>query len=68
MFNSLGLLEFMHHKAPTYERITLEFLSTVTFKLDKRWRGSTYEIFGNMTFHLYNDDYEMTVEELGQCL
>lgn len=35
MFINLGIIEFMHNDAPTYERITLEFLSTVKFYLEK---------------------------------
>ena len=31
MFHVLGMLEFMSLEAPTYERITLEFLSTLEF-------------------------------------
>lgn len=37
MFHVLGMLEFMSLEAPTYERITLEFLSTFEFQLEKRW-------------------------------
>lgn len=35
MFHVLRMLEFMSLKAPTYERITLEFLSTLEFQLEK---------------------------------
>lgn len=35
MFHVLRMLEFVHCEAPTYERITLEFLSTIEFKLKK---------------------------------
>ena len=31
MFHVIGLLEFMHFEAPTFERITLEFLSILDF-------------------------------------
>ncbi|KAI5418004.1 hypothetical protein KIW84_042586 [Lathyrus oleraceus] len=37
MFHVLGMLEFVHCETPTYERITLEFLSTIEFKLKKGW-------------------------------
>ena len=33
MFHVLGMLEFMSLEAPTYERSTLEFLSTLEFQL-----------------------------------
>lgn len=35
MFHSIGLLDFMQREKPTYERTTLEFLSTLDFKLCK---------------------------------
>lgn len=68
MFHNLGIFEFMHADVPTYERITLEFLSTVKFKLEKNWTGHVYEYFGTMSFRLYNEDYSMSVIQLGQCL
>ena len=33
MLHVLGILEFMQHETPTFERITLEFLSSVECKL-----------------------------------
>lgn len=33
MFHVISLLEFMHFEAPNFERITLEFLSTLDFQL-----------------------------------
>lgn len=41
MFHVLGMLELMHCETPTYERITLEFFSTIKFKLKKGWTGTT---------------------------
>ena len=44
VFHSTGLLDFIQVEAPTYERITLEFLSTLDCKLKKRElmaRGTT---------------------------
>lgn len=40
MFHTLGMLEFMQLEAPTCVRITLEFLSTIEFKLKNRWNGT----------------------------
>lgn len=54
MFHILGLLEFVHCEAPTYERITLEFLSTIKFKLKKGWTGTTMYFGGTVNFRLYN--------------
>lgn len=68
MFHVLGMLEFVHYKAPTYERITLEFLSTIEFKLKKGWTGTTMYFRGTMSFRLYNVDHKLTVEQLGEIL
>lgn len=35
IFHVIGLLEFMHFEAPTFERTTLEFLSTLDFQLQR---------------------------------
>ena len=68
LLNNLRILEFMHHDAPTYERITLEFLSTLSFKLEKEWNGSAMDYFGTLNFRMYNEDHSMSVIQLGQCL
>lgn len=44
MFHTLGMLEFMQLEAPTYARTTLEFLSTIEFKLRNRWNGTEKRI------------------------
>lgn len=68
MFHVLRMLEFVHCEAPTYERITLEFLSTIDFKLKKGWTGTTIYFGGTMSFRLYNVDHKLTVEQLGEIL
>jgi hypothetical protein len=68
MFHVLGMLEFVQCEAPTFERITLEFLSTIEFKLKKGWTGTTMYFGGTMSFRLYNVDHELTVEQLGEIL
>lgn len=68
MFHVLGMLEFVHCETPTYERIILEFLSIIEFKLKKGWRGTTMYFGGTMSFRLYNVDHELTVEQLGEIL
>lgn len=62
MFHVLGMLEFMSLEAPTYERITLEFLSTLKFQLEKRWIDTTKYYFGTLRFRLFNNDHELSVE------
>lgn len=68
MFHVLGMLVFVHCEAPTYERITLEFLSTIEFKLKKGWTGTTMYYGGTMNFRLYNIDHELIVKQLGGIL
>lgn len=65
MFHVLGMLEFVHCKAPTFECITLEFFITIEFKLKNEWTGTTMYYGGTMHFRLYNVDHELTVEKLG---
>ena len=68
MFHSVGMLEFMQFEAPTFERITLEFLSTVEFRLKHRWTGTEREYYGTLTFRLFNNEHELTVDQLGAVL
>src|SRR4051812_34728175 len=68
MFHVLGILEFMHCEALTYERITLEFLSSVNFQLQSVMEDEYHCHSGTMTFRLYNEDHTLTVEELGAVL
>lgn len=54
----------MSLEVPTYERITLEFLSTLEFQLEKRWINTTRYYYGNIRFRLFNNNHELSVEEL----
>lgn len=68
MFHVIGLLEFMNFKASTFERITLEFLSTLDFQLQRKWLGNMRYYFGTLKFVIFNENHELTVEELGNIL
>jgi hypothetical protein len=68
MFHNIGMLEFMQFEAPTFAPITLEFLSTVEFKMRRRWTGSEMEFYGQITFRLFDEDHELSIEELGSIL
>ena len=68
MFHVLGMLEFMSLEVPTYERITLEFLSTLEFQLEKRWIDTTRYYLGTLRFRLFNNYHELSVEELAGIL
>lgn len=52
MFHVLDMLEFVHCEVPTYERITLEFLSTIEFKLKKRMDRYNDVLWGNNEFQV----------------
>lgn len=52
MFHVLDILEFLNCEAPTFDRITMEFFSTIEFKLKKEWTGTTMYYGGNMHFRL----------------
>lgn len=68
MFKVLGMLEFMCLETTTYERITLEFLSTIEFQLEKRWIDTTRYYYGTLKFHHFNTDHELFVKELAGIL
>lgn len=68
MFHVIGLLEFMNLEAPTCERITLEFLSTLDFQLHRKWLGNVRYYFGTLKFHLFIEYHKLTIEELGNIL
>lgn len=46
MFHVLGMLEFKSLDVSTYECLTLEFLSTLEFQLEKRWINTTRYYYG----------------------
>ncbi|XP_058724967.1 uncharacterized protein LOC131596352 [Vicia villosa] len=68
LFHTVGMLEFMYMEAPSYERLSLEYLSTIEFKLEKKWNGSIKYYFGTLKFRLFNKAHELIVEELGGVL
>lgn len=68
MFHTLGMLEFMQLEAQTFARITLEFLSTIEFKLKNRWNGTEKEYYGTLHIRLFNTNLELSVDELGSIL
>ena len=68
MLHVLGILEFMQHETPTFERITLEFLSSIECKLKPTWDGITQMHTGTLTFRLFNVERHLTLEELGGIL
>lgn len=64
MFHVLGMLVFTSLEAPTYERITLEILSTLEFQLEKRRLDTTRYYYGTLRFHLFKNYHVLSVEEL----
>lgn len=51
--NILGWRHLLSLKHMTYEKVTLEFLSFVTFEYGRRVRGH----FGSIFFRLFNRDF-----------
>lgn len=56
MFDSIGFLDFMQREAPNYERITLEFLSTLDFKLQNKCINGTRYYYGTLKFRIFNQN------------
>ena len=50
----------------TYERITLDFSSTLVVNLLKTWDASVRGTTGTLKFLLFNEKYEMSMEALGK--
>lgn len=59
MFYSIGLLEFMQREAPTFERITLKFLSALDFKLQSKYIDGTRYYHATLKFQLFNQNREL---------
>ena len=68
MFHAIRLLEFMYLEEQTYERITLECLSTLDFHLQKKWLCDVRYYFGTLKFRIFNQNHELFVEDLGSIL
>lgn len=66
MFHVMGLLEFMHLEASNYKRITFGFLSILELQLEKRWKGPEREYYGDLTFHLYNEEHVLSLKDLAK--
>ena len=68
MFHNIGMLPFMLFEAPTFEGLTLEFLSTVEFKLKHKWNGTEMGYYGDLEFCMFGNQHKLTVEEVGAAL
>ena len=64
MFNQIGWSHFLTLRHPTYERITLEFLSSLTYTYAQRIRHG----FGGTSFRLFGKDYLLSHNEIGNLL
>src|SRR4051812_2251288 len=60
--NRVGLQNFVFHDVPTYRRLTLEFLSSLTDTV-KTWHGED-----TISFRLMNNNYTLTLDEWCNCL
>lgn len=68
MFHPIRLLEFMKREAPTYGHIAFEVLSTLDLKLLKKWIEGTRYYYGTLKFCLFNQNFELSVEESGHIV
>ncbi|XP_058741312.1 uncharacterized protein LOC131613680 [Vicia villosa] len=68
MFHALGLLRLMQFEAPTFERLTYEFLSTLEFEMKLRTNRLEPEHYGTLKFRMFDIDHELSLEEFGQAL
>jgi len=64
MFNQIGWGHFLTLRHPTYERITLEFLSSLTYTYAHRVRHG----FGGTSFRLFGQDFLLNHNEIGNLL
>jgi len=64
MFNQIGWGHFLTLRHPTYEHITLEFLSSFTHTYAQRVRHG----FGGTSFRLFGQDYMLSHNEIGNLL
>lgn len=58
----------MQREASTFERITLKFLITLDFKLQKKWINETRYYYDTLKLWLFNQTHELSVEEIGHIL
>jgi len=64
MFNQIGWGHFLTLRHPTYVRITLEFLSSLTYTYAQRVRHG----FGGTSFRLFGQNYLLSHNEIGNLL
>lgn len=64
MFNQIGWGHFLTLRHPTYERITLEFLSSLKYTYAQRVRKG----FGGTSFRLFGQDFLLSHNEIGNLL
>ena len=64
MFDRKGWSHLLTLQHPTYKRLTLEFLSSFTYKYANMIRGK----FGGTRFRLFGKDYDFNHDEIGNLL
>src|SRR4051812_6737245 len=68
MFHALGLLRLIQFEAPTFERLTYEFLSTFEFEMKLRTNRVEPEHYETLKFRMFDMDHVLSVEEFGEAL
>src|SRR3954466_10294079 len=68
MFHALGLLRLIQFEAPTFERLTYEFLSIFEFEMKLRTNRLEPEHYGTLKFRMFDIDHELSLDDFGQAL
>lgn len=58
----------MKKEVPTFERITLDFISTLYFKLKNKYINGIKYYYGTLKLYLFNQNQKISVEELRHIL
>lgn len=68
MFHSVSLLDLMQKEEPRFERITIECFRTLYLKLQNKCIDGTRYYYGTLKFRLFNQNHNLSMEELGRIL
>jgi len=64
LLDNLGLHNFFSNKEPTYERLTIEFLSSLIYIVNP----NTASTVGTVRFRMFAVEYEFSTDELASLL
>jgi len=64
LLGNLGLLHFVEHKCATFDRLTLEFLSSLRVEWNGTYRGEMVDI----SFRMFNTNHRMSLKGFNNLL